>query len=249
MHNLKFYGLLVGLSITIMMVCDTLAFKTIHISNYDIAASGLIYSSNSALSAIITEVYGFKLAGRIIWVQLICHILFILLINLISIIPSPEGSITYPLYFNLYHKFWHVLLGSCIAMPVAYFVNDIILSKLKINLFVKKFRYRFIISNIIGSAILVTISYPVNFYDQYSIQEIINIAFNTWMYKVVAAIILLPFALYFISLLKRVEKTDHYDYGVSYNPFTVFSSKNNGENRYEKQHENNSIFRYPSYEK
>lgn len=248
MHKLKFYGLLVGLSIMIMMACDTLAFKVLHIFSRDLAASGLIYSFNFSLSSIITEVYGFKLAGRIIWVQLICHILFILLINLIAILPSPEGSITYPLYLNLYQNIWHVLIGSCIAMPVAYFSNDIILSKLKINLYGKKFIYRFLISNIIGSAILVIISYPVNFYAQYSLQKIMHIALDTWIYKIFAAIVLLPIAIYLINLLKKLEKTDYYDYGISYSPLQVFSTEEYGENRYGKD-ENNSVHRYSSYEK
>ncbi len=250
MHKLRFYGLLVGLSIMIMMACDTLAFKVIHVLSYDLAASGLIYSLNFSLASIITEVYGFNLAGRIIWVQLICHILFIFLINLITILPSPDDSSTYYLYFNLYHNIWHVLIGSCVAMPVAYFINDIIVSKLKINLYGRKFIYRFLISSIIGSAVLVTISYPINFYEQYSIQHIMNIALNTWIYKIFAAIILLPLAMFLINLLKYLEKTDYYDYGTSYNPLNVFSTEESGENRYgskQKNHKNNSNYRYSSF--
>lgn len=234
MHKLKFYGLLVGLSIMIMMACDTLAFKIVHIFSHDLAASGLIFSLNFALSAIITEVYGFNLAGRIIWVQLICHIFFILLINLFVILPSPEHSMTHPLYLNLYHNIWHVLLGSCIAMPLAYFINDIIVSKLKINLYGRKFIYRFFIASTTGSAVLVLISYPVNFYGELSIQHIITIAFNTWIFKVIVAIILLPVALYLTNLLKRIEQTDYYDYGASYNPLAVFAIDAFGENGYGK---------------
>lgn len=232
------------------MSCDTLAFKVIHILSYDFAASGLIYSLNFSLSSIITEVYGFNLAGRIIWVQLICHVLFILLINFITILPSPTDSSTYVLYFNLYHNIWHVLLGSCIAMPIAYFINDIIVSKLKINLYGKKFIYRFLISSIIGSAILVTISYPINFYDQYPFKMIMHIAFDTWIYKIFAAIILLPLAMLLINLLKRLEKTDYYDYGNSYNPFNVFSTQEYGENRYDfkqRNSKNNTDHRYASF--
>ncbi|WP_165476864.1 VUT family protein [Legionella fairfieldensis] len=234
----------------IMLTCDTLAFKVIHILSYDFAASGLIYSLNFSLSSIITEVYGFNLAGRIIWVQLICHILFILLINLTVILPSPQDASTYYLYFNLYHNIWHVLLGSCVAMPIAYFINDIIVSKLKINLYGRKFIYRFLISSIFGSAILVTISYPINFFNQYPIQHILNIAFNTWIYKIFSAIVLLPLAMFLINVLKRLEKTDYYDYGISYNPLNVFSTKESGENRYESQQrndKNNSTDRYSSF--
>lgn len=247
MHNLRFYGLMIGFSITIMMSCDTLAFKVIHIYSFDFAASGLIYSLNFMLSSIITEVYGYNLAGRVIWVQLICHFLFIGLINFIVLLPSPERSSTHLLYFNLFNNMWHILLG-CIAMPTAYFINDIIVSKLKINLYGQKFIRRFLISSIIGSAVLVLISYPINFYGHYPLKQIMRIAANTWMYKVCASIILLPIAMFLIEKLKHFEKTDYYDYGTSYNPLNVFSTQQSGENRYESKprNKNNSDFGYSS---
>lgn len=231
------------------MACDALAFKAIRLLSYDIAASGLIYSLNFSLSSIITEVYGFNLSGRIIWVQLICHIFFVLIVNLVSVLPSPVESTTYTLYFNLFHNFRYILLGSCLAMPIAYFVNDIIVSKLKVNLYGKRFIFRFLVSSTIGGFILVMISYPINFYGQYSFIHILHIAINTWVYKILSSIILLPISLYLIDLLKRVEKTDYYDYGVSYNPLNVFSTEESGENRYgskEKISKNYSTHRHSS---
>ena len=216
----------------IMMACDTLAFKVIHILSFDLAASGIIYSFSFSLSSIITEVYGFNLAGRIIWVQLICHVLFVSLINLFSILPSPYDSKTYDLYFNLFHNFGFILIGSSLAMPISYFINDIIISKLKINLYGKSFFLRFLFSSTIGSLILVMISYPINFYSQYTFLHIIHIAINTWIYKIFASIILLPVVLLIIDLLKRAEKIDYYDYGASYNPLKVFSTEETGENKY-----------------
>ena len=70
MNNLKLYGLLVGLIIIIMALCDALTFKAVRIDGYNFAASGLIYSFSFFLLSITTEVYGYKLAGRIIWIQI-----------------------------------------------------------------------------------------------------------------------------------------------------------------------------------
>lgn len=115
----------------------------------------------------MTEVYGYNLAGRVVWIQFVCHVIFILTVNLLVLMPSPEGSTATQNYYNLYDNYWRVLIGSCIAMPTAYFINDLILSKLKIYLYGKIFIIRFLVSNIFGSAVLVTISYPINFYNQF----------------------------------------------------------------------------------
>lgn len=179
MHRLKLYGLLVGLMITILLICDALAFKIVSVYGYAFSASGLIFPAGFLLASVITEVYGFTLAGRIIWVQLICQALFILSVNIFVFLPSPAGSIANINYINLYHSLWHVLIAATIAIVLAYFINDIIMSKLKIYLSGKYFIVRFISSNAISTAILVSISYPINFYGIYSISYIMVIALNT----------------------------------------------------------------------
>lgn len=232
MSKLKLYGLFVGLSITIMLLCDTLAFKVIRINGYDFAASGLIYSFSFFLASIATEVYGYNLAGRIIWIQLLSHVTFIMVITLLIRLPSPPTSVKHPIYFDLYHDLWRVLIGSCIAIPFAYFVNDFIISKMKIYMYGKVFILRFLSSSIIGNAILVAISYPVTFYSLYSVNHIVIIAANTLVYKVSIAILLLPLGVWLSGIIKRVEKLDYYDYGTSYNPITVFENSATGENKY-----------------
>lgn len=234
MHKLKLYAPLIGLMITILLICDALAFKVVSIYGHDFAASGLIFPLGFLLASVITEVYGFTLAGRIIWVQLLCQISFILTVNLFVLLPSPTDSVTALHYFNLYHNLWHVLIAGTTALIAAYFMNDIIMSKLKIYLSGNHFIMRFIISNAIATAILVCISYPINFYGLYPVDQIAVIAFNTWIYKMVMAVILFPLALFLSSLIKRIEKLDYFDYGISYNPLTVFSENVSGENKYEK---------------
>jgi uncharacterized integral membrane protein (TIGR00697 family) len=234
MHRLKLYGPLIGLMITILLTCDALAFKVVSIGGYDFAASGLIFSLGFLLASVVTEVYGFTLAGRIIWAQLLCQAAFILTVNLFVILPSPKGSTAALYYLGLYNNLWHVLIASTTAIMLAYFVNDIIMSKLKIYLSGKYFAIRFFASNAIGTAILVSISYPINFYGLYSIDHIAVIALNTWIYKMILATMLFPIAILLGSVIKRIEKLDYFDYGISYNPITVFSDTVHGENKYDK---------------
>lgn len=232
MNNLKLYGLLVGLIIIIMALCDALTFKAVSIGGYNFAASGLIYSFSFFLLSIATEVYGYKLAGRIIWVQMICNIIFVLTMNLFVLLPSPEGSTMHSLYFGLYHNVWRVLIGSCISIPISYFLNSLIISKLKIYMYGKIFMLRFMVSNILGSAVLVSISYPINFYNQFTSSQIATIAFDTWVYKLIMATIFLPICIYLTKIIKKIEKMDCFDYDISYNPAGVFASGASGKNQY-----------------
>jgi uncharacterized integral membrane protein (TIGR00697 family) len=215
-----------------MSICDTLAFKAVDIYGYSFASSGIVYSFNFFIASVMTEVYGYKLAGRVVWIQLLCHFIFVLTVNLVVFIPSPANSTTFQSYYDLYHNLWRVFLASCFAIPAAYFVNDLIISKMKIYLYGKAYMFRFVISNVIGSGVLVAISYPANFYDQFPLSQIAVISFHTWIYKVVISVLLIPVSIWLSRTLKRLEGLDYYDYGISYNPLSIFSSRDEGENAY-----------------
>ena len=247
MHKLKLYAPLIGLMVTVLLICDALSFKVVTIYEHDFAASGLIFPLGILLASIITEVYGYTLAGRIIWVQLLCQVSFILTVNSFVMLPSPESSVIALYYYDLYHNLWHVLIASTTALAAAYFINDLIMSKLKIHLSGERFIIRFFFSNAIATAILVCISYPINFYMLYPMHQIAIIAFNTWVYKMIMAVILFPFAIYLANIIKRIEKLDYFDYGISYNPLKVFNEIVPGKNQYhescnveEWRHENYS---------
>ena len=60
------------------------------------------------------------------------------------------------------------------------------------------------------------------------------IALNTWVYKMVLAVLLFPVAILLANTIKRIEKLDYFDYGISYNPISVFSENISGENKYDK---------------
>lgn len=131
----KLYGFFVGLTVTIMITCDTLVYKVFDIYQFKITASGIIFSLCFLISTILAEVYGYRMA-----------------------------------------------------------------------------------------ALLLT-SYPISLSGKYSLNQLINIISTTWSYKVIISIILLPIAIWLVSIVKKIEKTDHYDWDESYNPMKVFNNK------------------------
>ncbi|MCS3432543.1 uncharacterized PurR-regulated membrane protein YhhQ (DUF165 family) [Klebsiella sp. BIGb0407] len=89
----------------------------------------------------------------------------------------------------------------------------------------------FLISTILAEvygyrmAALLLTSYPISLSGKYSLNQLINIISTTWSYKVIISIILLPIAIWLVSIVKKIEKTDHYDWDESYNPMKVFNNK------------------------
>lgn len=222
--NFKLYGLIVGLTITIMLTCDTLVYKSINIYNFKITASGIIFSFCYVLSTISTEVYGYKLGGRTIWIIVICQPVFILSICAASSIQSDSNQISQH-YYALFNEFWKVMVGTWISVPASYFCNGFIVSKMKIFFNGKLFIVRYIFSAFMAQGILLLTSYPIILWNKYSAIDLANIILTTWAYKIVASVILLPVGIYLVNVVKKIEKTDYYDWNISYNPFHVFGEK------------------------
>lgn len=76
MEQFRVYGFIVGLSVTIMVVCDSLVYKTLDIYGLKITASGIVFSLCYLLSTVSTEVYGYKLGGRTVWILVVCQTFF-----------------------------------------------------------------------------------------------------------------------------------------------------------------------------
>jgi hypothetical protein len=220
----KLYGFLTGITVTIMITCDTLVFKVIDIEGFKITASGIIFSVYFLLSTLLTEVYGYKLATRTVWIMVICQSIYVLLLNLFSIIQAGSNEIANS-YKILYHDFWRVMIGTWVSVPASYFINGIIISKMKILFMGKKFFFRYFMGSMCTQAALLLTAYPISLSGKYSLTELVNIIFFTWTYKVIISIALLPLAMYLVMKVKRIEGTDHYDWGETYNPFTVFKVK------------------------
>jgi queuosine precursor transporter len=236
MRMFKLYGLFVGLMVTVILACDAVVFKEVSIFGRHIVASGMIFPLSFMIACIATEVYGYKVAGTLIWIQVVCEFIFVAIISIVIRLPphvSPETSV---LYYSLYHNIWHILLAGTLAAPSSYFANDFIISKVKIYMYGRFFIFRYFLSCLISKGVLVLITYPILFYGVYGIEKIFDLMLNTWVFKVCIALFLMPFAVLLSNYVKKIEKVDSYDYGISYNPIKVFNINNSEEvkNKYEK---------------
>lgn len=132
-EQFRVYGLIVGLSVTIMVVCDSLVYKTLDIHGLKITASGIVFSLCYLLSTVSTEVYGYKLGGRTVWILVACQTFFVLIINAFALL-QPDNNEISKQYYLLFNEFWRVMVGTWISVPASYFCNGFVVSRMKVFL-------------------------------------------------------------------------------------------------------------------
>lgn len=227
--------ILQSLTYITMLLCDALAFRTISIDGHIIAASGVIFIFSFLWLNLIVTLYGAPAAQRTMIITLFLQLLFCSIITIFVRLPGPIGNHVNSLYYNLYNHLWLILFSSSIGVFVSFFLNSYLISFIKIKLSGTHTIIRTIICNSISKAILVSISYPINFMFIYKWNKIIELSINTWCFKVffgsfIILILFKPLCL----LISKIDKIDIYDIGVSYSITKIFNMDNSGINKYVK---------------
>jgi len=218
----KYILFLSMLFVTIDLAAVSMAYKMVALNFLVAINSGatFIFPMTYSLGDVITEVYGYNMARKLIWLSLCLQFIFAILVTIVIHLPSPsfwQGEYTYMAVFGSILRF---IAAGTVANIVSNFMNIYIVSKLKIPFEGKLFWVRSILSTIVSGFLLTAIIIVLGFSG-----EEMNFAKSWIMFKstyfleiVYAFALVIPAALT-ATFLKRAENIDVYDYHTNFNPF------------------------------
>jgi uncharacterized integral membrane protein (TIGR00697 family) len=168
---------------------------------------------------VLTEVYGYRVARRVIWLGFICNLLFVFFAWVGQVLPAADFWKEQTAYENILGFAPRLLGASICGYLVGEFVNSFVLAKLKIFTQGRWLWSRTIGSTIAGqgldTSLFITLAYigtganvPV-------------MILHHWSAKVAIEAIFTPVTYIIVNRLKRTERVDTYDYNTRYNPFIV----------------------------
>jgi queuosine precursor transporter len=207
--------------ITCLIAANTIAVKLIAAGPWTLPAAVIVFPLSYIFGDVLTEVYGFRWARRIIWLGFFCNLIFVFFVWLGGVIPaSPvwSGQEAYQAILGFAPR---VLLASFAGYLVGEFSNSIILSRLKAATGGRWLWLRTIGSTIIGqgldTAVFITIAFAGP-----SFMPVIII--YHWLAKVAIEVAATPLTYLAVNYLKRKDGVDAYDRHVSLNPFSFKGS-------------------------
>jgi queuosine precursor transporter len=171
---------------------------------------------------VVTEVYGYSMARKLIWLSLLLQIIYAVLITIAIHLPSPtfwhgEGA-----YLTVFGSIIRFVFSGTLAALVSSFINIYIVSKLKIPMEGKLFWLRSMFSILIGGLLLVLIVIITGFsgkeIDLYKTWIMLK---STYSMEVLYAFLLVGPAAVFARILKQKEGVDVYDHNTNFNPFAL----------------------------
>lgn len=170
---------------------------------------------------ILTEVYGYSRARRVIWTGF-AALAFAALMAwvVVSLPPAPDWP-NQKVYETAFGNTWRIVAASMTAYFCGEFVNSFVLAKMKVWTNGKHMWLRWVGSTICGEAVDSSMFYPLAFYNSGIMPNelVLKLMVTQFVAKTLVEIFFLPVTFWVVARIKRAENEDYFDRGTDFSPF------------------------------
>ena len=211
--------LVASIFITCLITSNIIAVKLINIFGLVLPAAILIFPISYIFGDVLTEVYGYRQARRVIWLGFFCNLIAVVAIWLGQILPRAsfwDGQVAYQRILGYTPR----LLGaSFLAYLVGEFANSFILAKMKIATHGRWLWVRTIGSTLVGQGLDSLLFMTLAFIGTIPLTVLSGAIVVQWLFKCAYEAIVTPLTYGVVNFLKKREGIDVFDYGTRFNPF------------------------------
>jgi queuosine precursor transporter len=218
----KYFDFIMAAFVCIMLCSNVIgAPKVFSVGGMSFGAGILFFPISYLFGDMLTEVYGYAMARRVVWAGFAAMIFASFTSFLVLKLPPANGWNDQAAFETVFGSTWRLVLGSLVAFFCGEFCNSFVLAKLKIKSHGRHLWLRFVLSTIVGEAIDTAIFYPVAFVGLWPTSLLTKVMLSSYIFKVAWEVAVTPFTYLFVNWLKRAENEDHYDHDTNFNPFTL----------------------------
>lgn len=224
--NAKYILLLAMLYVAASTSADAVAYNFSSFFGFLESGATIIFPVTYILGDIISEVYGWKTAMKIVWLGLLSEAIFALLILLdLHLKPYTHNTIPLKEFEAVLGKTWLFVTGGIISNAIAGLLNVFFISKWKVRMAGKFFWLRSLVSTCISEFILIVLTIIIAFLPYYGFKFTGKVFIDAYILEMIYAILFVIPAQLIVWGLTRAESIDNYDYDISYNPFNFKNLK------------------------
>jgi uncharacterized integral membrane protein (TIGR00697 family) len=201
---------LAGFFVTALVVSNVIAVKLVEVEGRVFDAGNVLFPLAYLLGDVLTEVYGFRAARRVILLGFACNLVAVGAIQVALRLPAAgfweENEAAFE---TILGTTWRIFVASLCAYLVGELTNSFVLSRLKVATRGRFLWSRTIGSSLIGqgldSALFVTIAFAGTGV------ELVETIVTTWAIKVAWEALATPLTYLLANGLKRWEGIDVFD--------------------------------------
>jgi len=217
----SWFVVIVAIFVTCLITANITAVKMVDLFGLVLPAGVIIFPLSYILGDVLTEVYGYGQARRVIWLGFFCNFIAVLAIWIGQIIPAAsfwDGQASYERILGYTPR---LFLSSFLAYLVGEFANSFVLAKLKIRTRGRLLWLRTIGSTLVGQGLDSTLFITLAFIGTMPLTTLIAAIVTQWLVKSLYEAAVTPLTYLVVNFLKRKEALDVYDHETRFNPLLI----------------------------
>ncbi len=188
-------------------------------------AGNIFFPISYIFGDVLTEVYGYARARKVIWAGFVAMIFATIMTQTILSLPpsssEPFNDILQPALDVVFGNTWRIVVASILAFWVGDFVNAYVLARMKVWMAGRHLWMRTIGSTILGQGVDSLVFYPVAFFGIWDHGVLLTVLAFNFTFKVGIEVLMTPATYAAVGFLKRREGVDYYDNDTNFTPFSL----------------------------
>lgn len=216
--NQRWVPAITAIFVTCLIVSNIIAVKLISVFGMLLPAAIIIFPLSYILGDVLTEVYGYGQARRVIWLGFFCNLIVVVAIWLGQMLPGASFWDGQAAYERILGYTPRLLVASFLAYLVGEFANSFVLAKMKIATKGRWLWTRTIGSTLVGQGLDSLVFITLAFVGTIPLRALAIAIVTQWLVKSVYEAAATPLTYAVVNSLKRREGVDVFDHYTRFNP-------------------------------
>ena len=223
-RQFRYYDFVMAAFVAILLLSNIIgaakpAALTLNGEQWIFGAGILFFPLGYVIGDVLTEVYGYARARRVIWAGFAALLFMAVMSWVVVALPPAPGWPGQAAYESVFGQVWRIVFASITAFWAGEFINSYVMARMKIWTSGKHLWSRTIGSTVVGQGIDSIIFYPLAFGGIWSNEQVFSVMLTNWLLKVGWEVVLTPVTYGVVGWLKRKEGVDIFDEGTNFSPF------------------------------
>ena len=223
-RQFRYYDFVMAAFVAILLLSNIIgaakpAALAINGQQWIFGAGILFFPLGYVIGDVLTEVYGYARARRVIWAGFAALLFMAFMSWVVVALPPAPGWPGQAAYESVFGQVWRIVFASITAFWAGEFINSYVMARMKIWTGGKHLWSRTIGSTVVGQGIDSIIFYPLAFGGIWSNEQVFSVMITNWLLKVGWEVVLTPVTYGVVGWLKRKEGVDIFDEGTNFSPF------------------------------
>lgn len=215
------FVIVTALFVTCLITSNIIIAKQISIGGVVLPAAIIVFPLSYIIGDVLTEVYGYRQARRVIWLGFLCNLITVVAIWIGKVLPPAPVFEAQGAYERILGSTPRFLVASFVAYLGGEFTNAFVLAKMKILTKGRWLWTRTIGSTLLGQGVDTLVVLTIAFLGVLPFPVLGIMMLSHWLAKCAYEVIATPLTYVVVGYLKGKEGIDVYDYGIDFSPLSV----------------------------